>query len=136
MKTPFDDWLAEKRRARKGGAVLRSGSRGRAFRQPMLIPGDFSGASWRGQVRIHPDAEALLASFTFSAGVYNAAIGKTLVTFSLPGGSGADGTGSLPLPTDGSTIAVFPFEVLCTPAGGTEDEFLAGAIPIIGRVAV
>lgn len=134
MKTPFDDWLAELRRARKGGVMLTAGTRGRALEQAMLLPGDFSGAAFRGEVGVHPDAALTLAEFTFTVGDYDPDLGKTLVTFSLPGGDGAGATGSLPLPTDGSTIAVFAFDILCTRAGGAEKEFFGGALPIIGRV--
>ena len=136
MNTPFDAWLAEKRRARKGGIVLAAGSRGRAYKLKLLIPGDFTEATWRGEVRIHPDAAVLEAAFTFPEAVYHADLGKTEITALLPAGSGPNATGSLTLPTDGSTIAVFAFDILCTPAGDAEDEFLAGALPISGRVTV
>lgn len=134
--TPFDDWLAQLRRARKGGVALLPAVRYHAFKQPLRLPGDWSGTTFRGQVRRHPDSATLLASFSFTSPVFDPETGKTLVTFSLAAGNGANSTGILDAPDDGSETAWFAFDVLATRPSEAEELLIGGTLPVIGRVTV
>lgn len=132
MRTPFDNWLSELRRAGKGGRILPAHTRGRTFRQLFRLPGDFSAAEFRSEIRAAPDATAALVAFTFSAPAYDAATGKTTVVMSLSAANSLPPV--LPAPTDPDATAWYPFDILVTPSGGTADLLLGGVLPIIGRV--
>lgn len=135
MTGKWDAWLREMQRAKKGGIRLKRVFRGLAFSHTISIPGDFSAATFRGQVRLSPDTTGTpLAEFTFSTPTYDVDTGRTLVTYSLAAGDGANSTGALPADGDGDGIEEFPFDILATPSGESEDMLFAGIMPVIGIV--
>lgn len=137
MASKWNVWLSELSRASKGGVRLVSARRGSAFSQAITLPGDYSAASFRGEVRANPDASGTaLAAFTFTTPTYDAGTGKTSVSFSLAAGSGANSTGALPADGDFDGVEEFPFDILVTPSGGTEELLFGGVLPVVGRVTV
>lgn len=133
----FETWLHELTLARKGGVRLSGIRRGSAWSQSIVISGDYSGATFRGSVKVAVDADdPALASMTFGTPTYSAETGKTTVTMSLAAGTGANSTGSLPSDSDGDGVEDFPFDVLMTPSGGTEELLFGGVLAVIGRVTV
>lgn len=132
MRTPFDNWLSQLRRAGKGGVILPPHSRGRTLRQTFRLAGDFSGAAFRSEIRAAPDAGTLLAALSFSVPAYDTETGQTTVVMSLSAANTLPSV--LPAPVDPDETAWFPFDILITPSGGTAELLLGGVVPIIGRV--
>lgn len=133
----FETWLAELARAQKGGVRLPAARRGSAWSQTIVIAGDRSTATFRGAVKAQPDAaDPPLAAFTVSTPAYDAGTDKTTVAISLVAGTGAGSTGILPADGDGDGVEDFPFDVLMTPSGGTEELLLGGVLPVAGRITV
>ena len=123
-------WLAAMAEDEKGGVTLPC-RRGTKFKLTLQITGDYSAASFRGQVRNWPDSAESndpLASFTIAVGSYSG--GLTLVTVSLT----AAETLALPAAADRVGYLLFPFDILMTPSAGDEDLLLAGALRIMGAV--
>ena len=137
MATKWDIWLSELARALKGGVRLVPARRGSAYSQSVSLPGDYSDAAFRGQVRSSPDASGdPLASFTFSTPAYGSETMRTILAFSLASGTGTNSTGALPADGDFDGVEEFPFDILMTPDGGTEELLFGGVLPVVGRVTV
>ena len=139
MKTEFDEWLAVLAAGQKGGPDLSPGIipaavRGDPWKAPIELPGDYSTATLTGRIRIAPDAGAVLATMTITAGTYNSTTQTTTFTASLPGGSGSNGTGSLPADTDGNSVAAFPATFTITYADATSELLLGFAFVVQGKV--
>lgn len=129
----FATWLKRLAAMRAGPLIAQGASRGRPWRLNISIPGDWSSAAFRGQVRAQPDAPTILASFSFTSPVF--ADGQTTFTMSLAGGVGANSTGSLPADNDFDGEEFFPFDVLINYGSGDE-LFFGGLLPVAGRITV
>lgn len=134
MASQWDTWLRALAAAGKGGIRLEGASRGRAFTLLVHLAGSWTGATMRGDVRIRPDAAAALSVFTVTGPVV--ANGYSTFTCTLAAGTGANSTGVLPADTDLDGVEEFPFDLLLTPSGGTEELLLGGVLPVTGRIIV
>lgn len=139
MKTAFDDWLQQLAAAGKGGASLAgdeipTATRGEAFSYPILLPGDWTGATISAAIRAAPDASSILATLSVSSASYNAVTGYTTWTATLASGTGTDSTGSLPADNDGSGVEVFPISFFFTPSGGTRTLLFGAPFVLLGKV--
>lgn len=130
MATSFDDWLAELR-ASGNGPVTFHARRGVVFGTNLYFPGDLTGATMRGQVRLGPDvAGTPLATFNVSApaivgaqSVFNVALAAADVT-------------ALPAATVGEGSATFAYDLLITLSGGNEELLWGGPFIVTGRITV
>lgn len=139
MPTPFDDWLQALAAAGKGGSALTaqdipSATRGLPWSMPIVLQGNWTGATITAAIRAAPDAGSALATLTVTSASYNSSTGYTTWTASLASGSGANSTGSLPADTDGNGVEMFPISFLMTPSGGTEFLLFGGALTLLGKV--
>lgn len=131
--TPFDGWLSQLAGSGKGGFTLPAASRTRKYTVGVQIPGDFTGATMRAEVRAGPDAGgSALASFTVTGPVV--AGGNSTFSLSLAAGSGANSTGVLPADAAGDGTVWLAVDVLLTPSGGTEELLFGAALPLVGRI--
>lgn len=133
MTGQWDAWLRELKRARKGGVRLHA-SRGRKHELVINLPGDWTGATLRGEVRASPDAGSVLATYSVTGPVVGS--GRSVFTCSLAAGTGSDSTGVLPPDSDMDGVAEFPVDLLLTPLGGTEELLLGFELSLIGRITV
>jgi hypothetical protein len=133
MEERFATWLKRLGQMKKGPFLPNGASRGRPWSADLVIPGDWSTATFRGEIRSQPDAGSVLASFAFTTPVFSG--GQTTLTMSLASGTGANSTGSLPSDNDFDGVEYFPFDVLAN-FGGTEDLFFGGLLPVAGRITV
>jgi hypothetical protein len=129
----FATWLKRLAQMKKGPFLPGGASRGRPWSAGLVIPGDWSSATFRGEVRSQPDAGTILATFAFTAPSFDGE--KTTVTMSLASGTGANSTGILPSDNNFDGVEYFPFDVLVD-FGGTEDLFFGGVLPVAGRITV
>lgn len=139
MKTTFDPWLQQLAAAGKGGIALAAdeiptATRGLAFSYPIVLEGDWTGATIAAVIRSSPDAASALATLTVSSASYDSVSGFTTWTASLASGTGANSTGSLPADTDGGGVEAFPISFLMTPSGGAEFLLFGGAFILLGKV--
>lgn len=139
MKTDFDEWLAVLAAGNKGGpdispGIIPAAVRGNAWVCPIELPGDWSGVTIAGAIRVAPDAGAVLATFTVTSGTYSSGAQTTTFTASLASGTGTNSTGALPADTDGNGLAVFPAAFTITPSGGVAELLLGFAFIVQGKV--
>lgn len=139
MSTTFDDWLKQLAAAGKGGTSLSTtdlppATRGLAWSLPILLQGDWTGATIAAAIRAAPDAASALATVTVSSASYSSSTGFTTWTASLASGTGANSTGVLPADTDGNGVETFPISFLITPSGGAQSLFFGGAFTLLGKV--
>jgi len=132
---PHQTWQDGLAPAKKGPVILQAATRRLAWTTTIRVAGlDYSAAAFVGQVRASPDSGTILASFTFGTPVF--ADDETTVTMSLAAGTGANSTGVLPADADMDGMEYFPFDVLITPSGGTQERFFAGLLPLSGYVTL
>jgi len=139
MKTSFDDWLQQLAAAGKGGAALAgdeipTATRGEAFSYPIVMTGDWSGATIESAIRAAPDSASALVTLTVSGATYDSGTGKTSWTASLASGTGANSTGALPTDTDGNGVEAFPISFFITPSGGDKTLLFGGPFVLLGKV--
>lgn len=139
MKTAFDVWLQALAAAGKGGSALTAdeiptATRGTAFSYPIVMLGDWTGATIAAAIRAAPDAASALATLTISSASYNGVTGYTTWTATLASGTGANSTGSLPADTDGDGVEIFPISFLFTPSGGTQSLLFGAPFVLLGKV--
>lgn len=134
MAGQFDTWLREQSLAGKGGVRLQAASRARLYVLGVSLPGDWTGATLRGEVHAAPDSPTVLAEFQISGPVVDA--GRSLFTVSLGAGTGTDTTGALPADGDLDGVEEFPVDFLLTPSGGAEELLFSAVLPLTGRVTV
>jgi hypothetical protein len=136
MDTTFEDWLRQLAAAGKGPAPIDDMVRGKPWQAGINLPGDWTGATLTGQIRVSPDASgAVLASFTVGALTYDptggtSGIGETRWSISLTGTQ----TAALPTDTDGNGVETFAYMMFLTPSGGTQELLWGGAVNLMGLV--
>lgn len=129
MAGQWDAWLRENARSGKGGIRLDAASRGRVLKIIFNLPGDWTGAALRGEIRIAPDAVGdPIAAFAVTGPEIVA--GVSTFTCRLEPADFAD------IPADGDLdgVAEFPVDFLLEPAGGDEETLLAAVLPVTGRI--
>lgn len=126
--TTFDEWLRGLGAAQKGPVTLPAASRGRVWNTSIALPGDWTGATLRGEIRLDPDASPALVAFTVSGPSVGG--GESLFSLSLTDAQ----TSSLPSDSDGDGIEYFPFDLLLTPSGGDEELLFGGTFTLLGRI--
>jgi len=130
MNTPYTDWLATLGRLR---ADLPPCVRGLAVTHTLTYPGDLTTATLQGSVKAAPDAATELAVFTIGTPVF--ADGKTVWTFGLAAGTGANATGNTALNSDGPDgVDVWIYDLLLTISGGSAERIAGGLFTISGFV--
>jgi len=100
--------------------------RGFAVQHTLAWPGDMTTATLEGSVKSFPNVEPELAVFTIGAPVF--AEGETTWTFSLTG----EQTGALP--STGSGVSYFVYDLLITFPGGVPQRIAGGLFPVSGFV--
>lgn len=133
MTTTFDEWLRRLRAARKGPVEFQSASRGRLWKQAIRLPGNWTGATVRAQVRLYPDAPSAPLATCSVTGPFIEGLTSVFV-LQLAAGSGSNSTGAMPVDPDGSGAVDLAIDVLLTPAGGEEDLLFGGTLSVLGRV--
>jgi len=128
MKSQWDTWLRELAAAGKGGAIVKAIDRGLPYSLSLEIPMDVSADAFAASLKVAPDAASAEADFTVGVGAY--AAGVTVVTLSLS----AALTAALTADGDADGVEELVFDLLHTPSGGTQQRFIAGAMPILGKV--
>ncbi|WP_288413869.1 hypothetical protein [uncultured Novosphingobium sp.] len=133
MQTQFDEWLRQLAAAEKGPVPFKNMTRGRLWRQDIYLPGDWSGATMRAQIRLYPDApgDPLVTCNVFGPDLVG---DTTKFQLQLGAGSAGNATGALPADGSGEGVAQFAIDVLLTPAGGVEDLLFGGVVTVLGRV--
>jgi hypothetical protein len=139
MKTDFDEWLALLAAGNKGGpdlcpGVIPAAVRGQAWTCAIELPGDYSGATIAGAIRVTPDAPSALATMTVTSGTYSGATNTTTFTASLAAGTGSNSTGALPADTDGNGYVALPAALTITPSGGSPELLMGWAFIVQGKV--
>lgn len=133
MTTQFDEWLRALARAGKGPAPFPGMSRGRLWKYNIRLPGDWTGATMRAQVRLYPDAPGDPLATCNVFGPFVEADG-TVFQLQLAAGVLGNATGSLPADADGDGVTELAIDVLLTPDDGEEDLLIGGVLPLLGRV--
>jgi len=130
MKTQFDDWLAQLRRAGKGPVSINI-DRGLPYSWSFTLRGNFTGSVLASSLRLSPDAGgATLVDFTAASPVYLSSEGETLFNVSLT----KTQTAALPADADGDGLLTLAFDTLLTPSGGTQFRLFGGTATIAGKV--
>ena len=132
--TAIDDWLQALAAAGKGGTSVTSAdvppaTRGIAYSLPMVLAGDWTGATISGSISASPDAASPLATFTVSSASYDSGTGMTTWTASLTGSA----VTGLPADTDGNGTEQFPAMFRITPSGGAETLLFGCVFTVIGK---
>src|SRR3546814_11438315 len=108
---------------------MRAIDRGLPYVYVMAIGMDVSADSFEASIRAAPDAAgAALADFDVTVGAF--ADGVTTITLELSDTQ----TAALPSDGDADGLEEMVFDMLWSPSGGTQQRFLAGAIPVSGKV--
>lgn len=122
-------WLNELRAAGKGPVTLRAIDRGLPYTYILGFGADYSGDAFAASLRASPDAGgAPIETFTMTVDVF--ADGITPVSFSLTPSE----TAALPADGDFDGLSELVFDLLHTPAGGTQYRILGGNVQVSGEV--
>lgn len=136
MATTFDTWLAACHAAGKGGARwIWTATRGLAYTGVVDMDGDWTGATMAAYVRQQPDAAGdPLVEFTVTGPVVATVDGapRSVFTFTLASGTGANSTGILPADDDGDGVVDLPLFVTITPSASSEQLYAGGIMRVIG----
>lgn len=125
--TQYDAWL-NTLGGRRADLPSSEHVRGLSIRHSFEYPDDITDATLVGTVKIAPDAETELATFTIGAPVFSN--GFTRWEFSL---SGAD-TSALPSDENGDGVEIFIYDLLLTLSGGEPVRVAGGLFPLSGFV--
>lgn len=131
MDINFKPWLAANRAAGKGGVCLPQLQivRGVEFEEAINILGDYSADEFDASLSMEPDPEGgPLVNFSLTVGSF--AGGATPILLQLT----AEQTADLPEDADTDGVVWLAFDMLRT-RGGVTRRFLAGVVPVSGKVA-
>lgn len=130
--THFDRWLEALRAAGKGPVNLPAASRGLAYSTTFSLPGDWTGATARAEIRAEPGSGTVLAEFSKTNEGF--ADGVTVFTLELSSGTSTNSTGILPSDPTGDGVVRLPYDILLTPSGGSEELLFGGIFTLLDRV--
>lgn len=120
------EWLRQLAAANKRGVALRV-PRHAPFSQAISLPGDFTGATLIGQVRLYPDAAgAAQVAFTVAGPVV--ASGRSKFTVTLTEAQ----LEALPAAPVGEAEVTLVYDLLLTPAAGTKELLFGEEFIVIG----
>lgn len=128
MKTPFEDWLAMLKASEHGPVEWRA-DRGRIFSANIDFPGDLTGATMRGEVRLGPDTpDPPEAEFNISAPQVGG--GETRFNVAL---AAAD-VDALPADEPADGFVTLAYDLLITLDGDIERLLFGGPFFVFGRI--
>jgi hypothetical protein len=128
MATHFDGWLSALRAAQKGPVTLYA-HRGLVFGTNVILPGDLTGATLRGQVRIGPEAPGdPLATFNATGPAVGG--GQSIFNVALADHE----VEGLPAPTPGENTITFAYDLLIARPSYNEEVLFGGPFIVIGVV--
>lgn len=128
MISQWTTWLRRLAADGHGGVSLPAIVRGLSYPLTIKIPLDVTADAFTGSVAISPDAEEPLEEFAVSIGAWDGTY--TPVTLTLSQAQVA----ALPADGDFDGLEEVVFDILRTPSGSHQRRYLAGNIPISGKV--
>ena len=128
MTTTFEPWLRALEGAGKGPFTCTI-FRGQPFAFSWTVTGDYTGATYKGSLRLQPDAAgATLVDFTTAALVI--AGGQTTFKISLTKAQ----TAALPADGEGDGVVELATTILWTRSGVPEEMLMGGTALVLGKV--
>ena len=121
-----DEWRRQLKAMNKGPVDLRTG-RHAPFSRTISLPGDLTGATLAGQVRLYPD-QGGAALVAFTVGALAVVSGRTNFTISLTEAQ----IEALPAATPGEGAVTLIYDLLLTPSGGIKEPLWGGHFIVVG----